>query len=87
MTVRLTKAQEREACVESVMPSPSQTTEDLWRSSRSIENDMIWVSKSNEILLDLWKPVVRYEFSYLVTTSGRYKFQFAPKFGGTLLAW
>nr|XP_028959436.1 G-type lectin S-receptor-like serine/threonine-protein kinase At1g61390 [Malus domestica] len=69
MTVRLTKAQEREACVESVMPSPSQTTEDSWRSSRSIENDTIWVSKSNEILLDLWKPVVRYEFSYLVTTS------------------
>ncbi|KAM2138557.1 hypothetical protein ACFX1Q_010596 [Malus domestica] len=86
MTVRLTKAQEREACVESVMPSPSQTTEDSWRSSRSIENDTIWVSKSNEILLDLWKPVVRYEFSYLVTTSGRWKFQFAPEFGGALLA-
>ncbi|RXI00793.1 hypothetical protein DVH24_001027 [Malus domestica] len=86
MTVRLTNAQEREVCVESVMPSPSQTTEDSWRSSRSIENDTIWVSKSDEILLDLWKPVARYEFSYRVTTSGHCKFQFAPEFGGALLA-
>ena len=72
--------------MESVLPSPSQTAEDSWESLRSIENNMIWVSKSDEILLDLWKPVVRYEFSYLVTTSGRWKFQFAPEFGRALLA-
>ncbi|TQE14030.1 hypothetical protein C1H46_000324 [Malus baccata] len=85
MTEGLMEVQERETYVEAVLPSPSQTTEDSWRSSRSIENDVIWVSKSDEILLDLWKPVVRYEFSYLVMTSSCCKFQFAPKFGGTLL--
>ncbi|KAM1152108.1 hypothetical protein EV1_034409 [Malus domestica] len=86
MTAGLMEAQEREACVDSFLPSPSQTTEYSWEFSRSVENDAIWVSKSNEILLDLWKPVVRYEFSYLVMTSGRCKFQFSPKFGGALLA-
>ncbi|KAB2624898.1 hypothetical protein D8674_016558 [Pyrus ussuriensis x Pyrus communis] len=85
MTVGLTEAQEREACVDSFLPSPSQTTKYSWEFSRFVENNVIWVSKSNEILLDLWKPVVKYEFSHLVTTSGR-KFQFSPEFGGALLA-
>ncbi|KAB2621953.1 receptor-like protein 2 [Pyrus ussuriensis x Pyrus communis] len=58
MTVGLTKAQEREACVDSFLPSPSQTTKYSWEFSRSVENNVIWVSKSDEILLDLWKPVV-----------------------------
>ncbi|KAB2622280.1 receptor-like protein 2 [Pyrus ussuriensis x Pyrus communis] len=59
MTMGLTEAQEREACVDSFLPSPSQTTKYLWEFSRSVENNMIWVSKSDKILLDLWKPVVR----------------------------
>ncbi|KAB2612644.1 hypothetical protein D8674_034960 [Pyrus ussuriensis x Pyrus communis] len=86
MTVRLTEAQEREACVDSFLPSPSQTTKYSWEFSRSVENNTIWVSKFDEILLDLWKPVVRYEFSYLVTITSRCKFQFSPEFGRTLLA-
>ncbi|KAB2622602.1 hypothetical protein D8674_024784 [Pyrus ussuriensis x Pyrus communis] len=69
MTVGLMEAQEREACVESVLPSPSQTTEDSWESSRSVENNAIWVSKFDEILLDLWKPIVKYKFSHFVTTT------------------
>ena len=85
MTVGLMEAQEREACVDSFLPSPSQTTKYSWEFSRSVENNMIWVSKSDVILLDLWKLVVRYEFSHLVTTSGR-EFQFSPEFGGALLA-
>ncbi|KAM1219640.1 hypothetical protein ACFX2G_047684 [Malus domestica] len=85
MTAGLMEAQEREVCVDSFLLSASQTTENSWEFLRSVENDAIWVSKSNEILLDLWKPVVRYEFSYLVTTSGRCKFQFSPKFGRALL--
>ncbi|KAM2197661.1 hypothetical protein ACFX1Q_001032 [Malus domestica] len=85
MTAGLMEVQEKEACVESVLPSPSQTTEYSWEFSRSVENDAIWVSKPDEILLDLWKPVVRYEFSYLVTTTGRCKFQFSPEFSGALL--
>ena len=73
--------------MDSVLPSPSQTTEDSWKSSRFIENDVIWVSKFDEILLDLWKPVVKYELSHHVTTTGRCKFQFSSEFGGALLAW
>ena len=72
--------------MDSDLLSPSQTTEYSWEFSRSVEKDAIWVSKSNEILLDLWKPVVKYEFSYLVTTTGRCKFQFSLEFGGALLA-
>ncbi|KAB2596016.1 receptor-like protein 2 [Pyrus ussuriensis x Pyrus communis] len=56
MIVGLTKTQERKACVDSFLPSPSQTTKYSW-DSRSVENNVIWVSKSDEILLDLWKPV------------------------------
>ena len=70
---------------DSFLPSPSQTTKYSWEFSRSVENNVIWVSKSDEILLDLWKPVVSYKFSHLVMTSGR-KFQFSPEFGGALLA-
>ncbi|KAB2598980.1 receptor-like protein 2 [Pyrus ussuriensis x Pyrus communis] len=58
MTVGLTKAQEREVCVDSFLPSPSQTTKYSWEFSRSVENNVTWVSKSDEILLDFWKPVV-----------------------------
>ncbi|KAB2596604.1 hypothetical protein D8674_032054 [Pyrus ussuriensis x Pyrus communis] len=65
MTAGLMEAQEREACVELVLPSPFQTTEDSWESSRSVENNMIWVFKFDEILLDLWKPIIKYEFSHL----------------------
>ncbi|KAM1450135.1 hypothetical protein ACFX2I_037402 [Malus domestica] len=73
--------------MELVLPSPSQTTEYSLEFSRSVKNDVIWVSKSDEILLDLWKPVVKYEFSHIVMTSGRCKFQFSPKFNGALQAW
>ncbi|KAM1014660.1 hypothetical protein ACFX2C_044619 [Malus domestica] len=86
MIAELMEVQEREAYVESVMPSPSQTTEYSLEFSRSVENNTIWVSKSDKILLNLWKPVVRYEFSYLMMTIGRCKFQFSPKFGRALLA-
>ncbi|KAM1702215.1 hypothetical protein ACFXTN_025377 [Malus domestica] len=87
MTAELMEVQEMEAFVESIMPSPSQTTEYSWEFSRSVKNNTIWVSKSDEILLDLWKSVVRYEFSYLVTTTSHCKFQFSPEYGGALLAW
>ncbi|KAM0974993.1 hypothetical protein ACFX2C_018088 [Malus domestica] len=86
MTARLMEAQEREAYVDSFLSSPSQTIKYSWEFSRSVENDVIWVSKSNEILLDLWKTIVKYKFSHLMTTSGRCKFQFAPEFGGVLQA-
>ncbi|KAB2613323.1 hypothetical protein D8674_035639 [Pyrus ussuriensis x Pyrus communis] len=69
MTAGLMEAQEMQVYMESVLPSSSQTTKDSWESSRSIENNTIWVSKFDEILLDLWKPVVKYEFSHLLTTT------------------
>ncbi|XP_048422303.1 ethylene-responsive transcription factor ERF094-like [Pyrus x bretschneideri] len=57
MIAKLMEVQERETCVESVLPSPFQTTEYSWEFSKSVENDVIWVFKSDEILLDLCKPV------------------------------
>ncbi|KAM2971415.1 hypothetical protein FF2_018232 [Malus domestica] len=86
MIVRLMEVQERKAYLESVLPSPSQTTEYSWEFSRSVKNDAIWVSKFDEILLNLCKPVVKYEFSHLVTTSGHCKFQFSLEFGRALKA-
>ncbi|XP_068329632.1 putative receptor like protein 25 [Pyrus communis] len=77
MTVGLTEAQEREACVDSFLPSPSQTTKYSWEFSRSVENNVIWVSKSDEILLDLWKSIVRYA-GYALTLATKGLEQYYP---------